>query len=138
MAPSKKTKTITGAVTANNYGERALISITSGKRESTFTLREPRHPSKRRCPACRDQSQRQLNTNRVGISCAFPFAVLLAVCAALHVAATKFGWADVQEVGGRKRIPLAPSVAAAMILCFLLGCLQPIERVSPCPYCWPW
>jgi prepilin peptidase CpaA len=74
----------------------------------------------------------------VGISCAFPFAVLLAVCAALHVAAAKFGWADIQEVGGRKRIPLAPSVAAAMILCFLLGCLQPIERTSSCPYCWPW
>jgi hypothetical protein len=52
----------------------------------------------------------------VGIGCAFPFAVLLAVCAALHAAAAKFGWADVQEVGGRKRIPLALSVAAAMTL----------------------
>ena len=62
----------------------------------------------------------------VGVGCAVPFAVLLAVCAALHVAAAKFGWAEVQEVGGRKRIPLAPSVAAAMILCFLLGCLQPV------------
>ena len=73
----------------------------------------------------------------LGVGCAFPFAVLLAVCAALHVAAAKFGWADVQEVGGRKRIPLAPSVATAMILCFLLGCLQPVDR-PPCPYCLPW
>jgi prepilin peptidase CpaA len=73
----------------------------------------------------------------VGVGCAFPFAVLLAVCAALHVAAAKFGWADVQEVAGRKRIPLAPSVAAAMILCFLLGCLQPVDG-PPCPYCLPW
>ena len=53
----------------------------------------------------------------VGVGCALPFAVLLAVCAALHMAAAKFGWAEVQEVGGRKRIPLAPSVAAAMIAC---------------------
>jgi len=74
----------------------------------------------------------------VGVGCALPFAVLLAVCAALHMAAAKFGWAEVQEVGGRKRIPLAPSVAAAMIVCFLLGCLQPVHRTSPCPYCLPW
>ena len=74
----------------------------------------------------------------VGVGCAFPFAVLLAVCSALHVAAAKFGWADVQQVGDRKRIPLAPSVAAAMILCFLLGCLQPLEEGAPCPYCLPW
>ena len=32
---------------------------------------------------------------------------------------------DVQRVGERKRIPLAPSVAAAMIFCFILGCLEP-------------
>ena len=74
----------------------------------------------------------------VGVGCALPFAVLLAVCAALHMAAAKFGWAEVQEVGGRKRIPLAPSVAAAMIACFLLGCLKPVQGTSPCPYCLPW
>jgi hypothetical protein len=44
----------------------------------------------------------------------------------VHVVAAKFGWAEVQQVGGKKRIPLAPSVAAALLLCFLLGCLQPI------------
>jgi prepilin peptidase CpaA len=74
----------------------------------------------------------------VGVGCAFLFAVLLAVCAVLHIAAAKFGWAEVQEVRGRKRIPLAPSVAGAMILCFLLGCLQPVEATPPCPYCLPW
>jgi len=63
----------------------------------------------------------------VGFGCAFPFAVLLAVFAAVHVAAAKFGWAEVQQVGDKKRIPLAPSVAAALILCFILGCLQPIS-----------
>ena len=63
----------------------------------------------------------------VGLGCALPFAVLLAVFAAMHVVAAKFGWAEVQQVGDKKRIPLAPSVAAALILCFILGCLQPIS-----------
>lgn len=62
----------------------------------------------------------------IGIGCALPFALLLAVFAAMHVVAAKFEWADVQQVGGRKRIPLAPSVAAALIVCFMLGCLQPM------------
>ena len=62
----------------------------------------------------------------IGLGCAPPFAVLLAVFAALHVGAAKLGWAKVQQVDGKKRIPLAPSVAAALILCFILGCLQPM------------
>jgi len=74
----------------------------------------------------------------VGFSCALPFAVLLAIFAAVHGVAGKFGWVEVQQVGDRKRIPLAPSVAAAMIVCFLLGCLQPVHGTSPCPYCLPW
>ena len=61
----------------------------------------------------------------VGFLCAFPFAVLLAIFSGLHVVAVKFGWAEVQQVGDKKRIPLAPSVAAALIVCFMLGCLQP-------------
>jgi prepilin peptidase CpaA len=63
----------------------------------------------------------------VGFLCALPFAVLLAIFAALHVVAAKFGWAKVQLVGDKQRIPLAPSVAAALILCFILGCLQPMS-----------
>src|SRR5258708_16168303 len=63
----------------------------------------------------------------VGVLCAFPFAVLLAIFSAVHVVAAKFGWAEVHQVGDKKRIPLAPSVAAALILCFILGCLQPIS-----------
>src|SRR5882724_3677188 len=62
----------------------------------------------------------------VGFLCAFPFAVLLAIFAAVHVVAAKFGWAEVQQVGDNKRIPLAPSAAAALPLRFLLGCLQQI------------
>ena len=64
----------------------------------------------------------------VGFRCAFPFAVLLATFSAVHVVAAKFGWAEVQQVGDKKRIPLAPSVAAALILCFILGCLQPMSH----------
>jgi prepilin peptidase CpaA len=60
----------------------------------------------------------------VGFLCAFPFAVLLAIFSGLHVVAAKFGWAEVQQVGDKTRIPLAPSVAAALIVCFMLGCLQ--------------
>ena len=62
----------------------------------------------------------------IGFNCALVFAVLLAVSSAVHVLAAKFKWVEVQQVGERKRIPLAPSVAAAMILCFVLGCLQPM------------
>src|SRR6266571_1726473 len=43
----------------------------------------------------------------VGFRCALPFAVLLAIFAALHVVAAKFGWAQVQQVGDKQRIPLA-------------------------------
>jgi prepilin peptidase CpaA len=64
----------------------------------------------------------------IGFGCAFPFAVLLAVFAGVHVAAAKFRWVEVQQVGDQKRIPLAPSVAAALILCFILGCLQPLSH----------
>ena len=66
----------------------------------------------------------------VGFSCALPFAVLLAIFATLHVVAARFGWAQVQQVGDKKRIPLAPSIAGALILCFILGCLQPISSAT--------
>jgi prepilin peptidase CpaA len=62
----------------------------------------------------------------IGFNCALVFAVLLAVSSAVHVLAAKLKWVEVQQVGERQRIPLAPSVAAAMILCFILGCLEPM------------
>src|SRR5262245_50164089 len=40
----------------------------------------------------------------IGLGCAFPFAVLLAVFAGVHVAAAKFGWVEVQQIGDQKRI----------------------------------
>src|SRR5207247_4497766 len=62
----------------------------------------------------------------IGFNCALLFAVLLAASAAAHVLAAKFKWVDVQRVGEHNRIPLAHSVAAAMIFCFILGCLEPM------------
>jgi prepilin peptidase CpaA len=64
----------------------------------------------------------------IGLGCAFVFAVLMAIFAIAHVIAAKFGWAKVQQLDDhkRKRIPLAPSVAGAMIGCFMLGCLRPV------------
>jgi prepilin peptidase CpaA len=63
----------------------------------------------------------------VGIDCALVFAVLLSLFAMVHVGMAKLGWAKVHEVGERKRIPFAPSVAAALITCFVLGCLAPMS-----------
>jgi prepilin peptidase CpaA len=62
-----------------------------------------------------------------GVDCALPFAMLLSLFATVHAIAGKLGWADVQRVGDdkRSRIAFAPSVAAALIGIFMLGCLAP-------------
>jgi prepilin peptidase CpaA len=61
-----------------------------------------------------------------GIDCAFAFSLLLLVFAMLHVRAAKFGLANAEGRGGegRMRIPFAPSIAAALIGVFVLGCLS--------------
>jgi prepilin peptidase CpaA len=63
-----------------------------------------------------------------GVDCALPFAILLSLFATVHVIAGKFGWVDLQHVGEdkRSRIAFAPSVAAALIGIFMLGCLAPV------------
>lgn len=66
----------------------------------------------------------------VGLDCALVFALLMTIFAMAHVAAAKFGWVNLQEVGKQKRIPFAPSVAASLIVCFMLGCLQPVSPMS--------
>jgi len=63
----------------------------------------------------------------IGLDCALVFAVLMAIFATVHVAAAKLGWVKVQQVGKHKRIPFAPSVAGALIVCFMLGCVQPVS-----------
>jgi prepilin peptidase CpaA len=60
-----------------------------------------------------------------GLSGALPFAVLLAIFSAIHALATKLGWAKSQVTeSGRRRIPFAPAIAAALIGTFVLRAMQ--------------
>jgi Flp pilus assembly protein protease CpaA len=62
-----------------------------------------------------------------GIDCALVFAILLFIFASLHALAARSGWAGSVVAGDeRRRIAFAPSVAAALIAVFMLGCLQPV------------
>jgi Flp pilus assembly protein protease CpaA len=54
-----------------------------------------------------------------------PFAALLLIFALIHYSAVRFGWAAADKSGGAWRIPLAPSVAAALIGTFALGFVAP-------------
>src|SRR5205809_530885 len=47
------------------------------------------------------------------------------IIATIHAVAAKFGLVKVQQTGDHKLIPFAPTVAAALITAFMLGCLQP-------------
>ena len=58
----------------------------------------------------------------VGIDYALALALLTLAFSTLHAAAAKIGWMRAEYAGGRLRIPFAPSVAAALIGCFMLGC----------------
>lgn len=68
----------------------------------------------------------------VGIDCALPFAFLLSLLATCHALAGKLGWVEVRHEGEdkRARIAFAPSVAAALIGMFALGCLAPVSSLS--------
>jgi prepilin peptidase CpaA len=63
----------------------------------------------------------------VGIGCALPFAILLLVFSAIHVVVVKLGWVEAQQADRSQsgKIAFAPSVAAALITLFMLGCLSP-------------
>jgi len=64
-----------------------------------------------------------------GVDCALPFAILLSLFATVHVIAGKLGWVVLQRVSEDKpsRLAFAPSVAAALIGIFMLGCLAPVS-----------
>ncbi len=64
----------------------------------------------------------------VGGHGAMVFAILLGVISFIHVIAGVFGWLSVRQVGRRRQIAFAPSVAGALIGSFMLGSVQP----------WPW
>ena len=61
-----------------------------------------------------------------GIECALPFVILLLLFVSLHTIAAKFGWVGSQQIEDdrRPRIPFAPSIAAALIVTILSGCLR--------------
>ncbi len=60
----------------------------------------------------------------IASDCALLFAILLCAFASIHGAAAKLNWVPSQSAAGdkRARIAFAPSVAAALIGTFLLGC----------------
>jgi prepilin peptidase CpaA len=60
----------------------------------------------------------------VGPFCALPFAVFLCLFAGIHSLAAKFKLVSMQVEGKRKSIPFAPSIAAALIAVFMIGCLN--------------
>lgn len=56
-----------------------------------------------------------------GLSGALPFAILLALFSSAHGIAAKLGWVGSQlTAAGRRRIPYAPSIAAALICTLIL------------------
>ena len=61
-----------------------------------------------------------------GIDCASPFVLLLLLFVSLHAVAAKFEWVESQQdvSDSRRRIPFAPSIAAALIVTISLGCLR--------------
>ena len=62
----------------------------------------------------------------VGIRGGLIFAILLAIFSFLHLLAARLGWLRVQDPKGRKRIPFAPSVAAALIVTLFLAAQGPL------------
>jgi len=62
----------------------------------------------------------------VGPFCALPFALFLLLFIGIHIAAVKFKLIEARVVNEKKWLPFAPSIAAALISVFMIGCLRPI------------
>jgi Flp pilus assembly protein protease CpaA len=60
----------------------------------------------------------------VGPFCALPFALFLLLFAGIHALAVKFKWVEAKALGKRQSVAFAPSLAAALISVFLIGCLR--------------
>jgi len=61
----------------------------------------------------------------VGPFCALPFALFLLLFAGIHALAVKFKLVGGTTLGKHRAVAFAPSVAAALISVFMIGCLQP-------------
>jgi prepilin peptidase CpaA len=55
-----------------------------------------------------------------------PFALLLLVFVGVHYASARFGWTASEGTSSGLKIPLAPSVAGALIGAFALGLVAPV------------
>jgi prepilin peptidase CpaA len=62
----------------------------------------------------------------VGPFCALAFALFLLVFVVIHVVAMKLNLVEGQIAEGQARLPFAPSIAAALIGVFMVGCLRPV------------
>jgi prepilin peptidase CpaA len=62
----------------------------------------------------------------VGPFCALPFALFLLIFTCIHAFAVKFKLVEGKAVGEWQSVAFAPSVAAALISVFLVGCLRPV------------
>ena len=66
-----------------------------------------------------------------GLNCAMTFAICLLGFSIIHIQASRYGLvASPGRPDGRSRIAYAPSVAAALIVVFVLGCLAPLTSHS--------
>jgi prepilin peptidase CpaA len=61
----------------------------------------------------------------VGPSCALPFALFLLLFVGIHTIAVKLKLVESQVVGERTQVAFAPSIAAALIGVFMVGCVKP-------------
>jgi prepilin peptidase CpaA len=62
----------------------------------------------------------------VGPFCALPFALFLLLFVGIHILAVKLKLVGAQIENGQARLAFAPSIAAALIGVFSVGCLQPV------------
>jgi prepilin peptidase CpaA len=62
----------------------------------------------------------------VGPFCVLPFAFFLLLFAVIHALAVKLRLVDAQVSGAATLVPFAPSIAAALVSVFMVGCLRPV------------
>jgi prepilin peptidase CpaA len=62
----------------------------------------------------------------VGPFCALPFALFLLFFVCIHIVAVKLKLVEAQVINAKKWLAFAPSVAAALISVFVIGCLRPV------------
>ena len=65
-----------------------------------------------------------------GLACALPFTIFLLVFALIHASVVKMGIVKAIGPDGR-RVPFAPTIAAALIGTFMLGCLERAPAHAP-------